>query len=172
MNRSILYIVFLLALHQPVSAQNFSDMQSPCTTSAQGRSGNFVINYTIGEMVLVQDWENNGLYITQGMMQPITILIDSAFDCFSRTEVHVYPNPNPGLFTLQLSILKPGNIQSILFDVSGKALQRDAFPYNTFTSRKYNISTLARGTYYLQLFYTEAGAGNTKKCVYTIQKTN
>src|SRR5204863_3204636 len=99
-------------------------------------------------------------------------ITNNNFECFSRTEVQVYPNPNPGIFTLQLSILKPGNIQMVLFDASGKSLKKDAFSYTTFASRQFNISNLANGTYYLQLFYIESGSTSAKKCVYTIQKTN
>jgi Tfp pilus assembly protein PilW len=147
-------------------------MQTPCTTTAQGVSGNFIISYTIGEMPLVQSWKSNGLMITQGVLQPVATIADTLYECYGQTEVKVYPNPNPGTFSLQLSILKKGNVKTNLFDATGRLLQTDAFEYTTFTNKQYNISTLVSGTYFLQLLFTEAGSTRAKKCVYTIQKIN
>ena len=172
MKKNILYVVLLICSHQSVFCQNLPDVQSPCTTASQGKSGNFVISYTIGEMALVQSWQNNGLLITQGIMQPFTFMADSAFECFSHTEVQVYPNPNPGTFSLQISIFKAGNIKTILVNAAGQVLKKDEFDYKTFMSKQYNINNLSNGMYYLQLLFTETGGSKTKKCVYTIQKIN
>jgi Secretion system C-terminal sorting domain len=147
-------------------------VQTPCTTTSQGAVGNFIISYTIGEMPLIESYKSNGLFITQGIIQPKTSIADTAYECFSQTEVTVYPNPNPGIFSLQLSILKKGTIQTNLFDATGKLLQREAFEYITFTTKKYSITQLPNAVYYLQLFFTEAGTNKAKKCVYTIQKIN
>ena len=150
--------------------QQITGVQTPCTTSSQGAAGNFIISYTIGEMPLVQSWQSNGLLITQGIIQPLIFIADSTYECFSQTEVKVYPNPNPGIFSLQLSLLKKGKAKTILFDAAGKLLQTDEFDYNTFTTKQYNINNLSNGLYYLQLFFTETGSSNIKKCVYSIQK--
>jgi hypothetical protein len=150
--------------------QNIPGTATPCTTSSQGTAGNFIISYTIGEMPLVQSWQNNGLLITQGVIQPQTFIADSTYQCFGQTEVKVYPNPNPGIFSLQLSILKTGKARTILFDAAGKLLQADEFDYNTFTTKQYDISRFASGIFYLQLFFTATGNSSPKKCVYSIQK--
>ena len=105
-------------------------------------------------------------------MQPLTFIADTAYECFSLTEVKVYPNPNPGIFSLQLSILKTGTAKTILLDATGKRVQQDEFAYNTFSTKQYNIMRLAAGIYYLQLFFTESGSSKAKKCVYQIQKMN
>ena len=172
MKRFVLYLFLSIGGVESIFCQNFPDAQTPCTTASQGKAGNFVINYTIGEMVLVQSWKANGLYITQGVLQPFTFLNDNSYECFSRTEVQVYPNPNPGVFSLQLSILNAGNVKTNLFDASGKLLQKDDFPYSTFMSKQYSIRNLSNGIYYLQLLFTETGSGKPKACVYTIQKSN
>jgi hypothetical protein len=147
-------------------------VQTAATTASQGTAGNFIISYTIGEMPLVQSWKNNGLLITQGIMQPLTFIADTAYECFSQTEVKVYPNPNPGLFSLQLSILKKGKAKTILFDATGRQLQQEEFDYSTFATRQYNINRRPNAVYYLQLFFTETGTTKAKKCVYTIEKIN
>jgi hypothetical protein len=147
-------------------------VQTPCTTASQGTAGNFVISYTIGEMPLVQSWKSNGLLITQGIMQPLTFIADSAYECFSQTEVKIYPNPNPGTFSLQLILLKKGTIKTILIDATGRQVQQDEFTYNTFATKQYNITRLPNAVYYLQLFFTETGSNKVKRCVYTIEKIN
>ncbi len=155
-------------------AQNqVPDVQTPCTSAQQGTAGNVVISYTIGEMLLIESLQKNGLLITQGIMQPIKEGVASTvYDCFSQTEVKIYPNPNPGTFSLQLSLLKKGNVKTLLYDATGKLLQTDLFDYITFSTRQYNISRMANGVYYLQLFFTEDGQSQVKKCAYTIQKIN
>jgi hypothetical protein len=172
MKKYILLILFILYCLQKTFCQNIPGVQSSVTTSSQGTAGNFVISYTIGEMPLIQSWKSNGLLITQGVIQPLTFIADTAYECFSQTEVKVYPNPNPGIFSLQLSILKKGKAKTILFDVTGRQLQLEEFDYNTFATRQYNINRLPNAVYYLQLFFTETGTTKAKKCVYTIEKIN
>ena len=156
-------------------AQNqVPEVQTPCTTAQQGTAGDVVICYTIGEMTLIDSWQKNGLLITQGIMQPLNkgIADPAVYDCFSQSEVKIYPNPNPGTFTLQLSVLKKGKFKTLLYDGAGRLMQTDAFDYNTFISRQYNINRLSSGMYYLQLFFTEEGQTTVRKCAYTVQKTN
>jgi hypothetical protein len=147
------------------------DTQTPCTTASEGKAGNFVISYTIGEMPLVTTEKNNGLIITQGLMQPITSIAKTTYSCFKQTEVKVFPNPTTGMFSLQLSILTTGKFSSLLIDAAGKTIQQESFVYNGFTTKSYNIQTLASGQYYLQLIFVETGTDKEQKCVYTIQKT-
>ena len=171
--KKYLLIVVVLLWYQFVFCQNVPGVQTPCTTASQGNASQYmIISYTIGEMPLVQSWKNNGLLITQGIMQPLTFIADTAYECFSQTEVKIYPNPNPGTFTLQLSLFKKGKIKTLLYDATGKLLQTDLFDYNCFASLQYNISRMANGMYYLQLFFTEEGQASVKKCAYTIQKIN
>jgi hypothetical protein len=170
MEKSILCVLILCTGWQKTICQNIPGVETPCTTSSEGIAGKFTISYTIGEMPLVQSWQSNGLFITQGITQPLTFITDSNYECFSHTEVKLYPNPNPGIFSLQLSILKTGKAKTILFDAAGKLLQTDEFDYSSFTTRQYNISKFSSGIFYLQLFFTATGSTSSKKCVYTIQK--
>ncbi len=168
----ILFIALAVCCWQTTLCQNIPGVQTPVTTSSQGTAGNFVISYTIGEMPLVQSWSSNGLLITQGVIQPLTFIADTAYQCFSQTEVKVYPNPNPGIFSLQLSLFKKGIIKTILLDASGKLIQTEQFDYSTFTTKQFDINRMASGTYFLQLFFTETGSNKSQKCAYTIQKIN
>jgi Secretion system C-terminal sorting domain len=171
--KKIFFALICFSAANLLQAQNNSPAtQTACTATAQGTAGNFIINYTIGEMPLIQSWQSNGLLITQGILQPIAIIADTVYECYGRTEVKVYPNPSPGIFSLRLNFLKKGNIKTLLFDASGKLLQTNEFVYTTFYTTQYNIQNLANGVYYLQLYFTETGSTQPKKCVYTIQKIN
>jgi hypothetical protein len=171
--KKIFFLFVILSIAKNLQAQNIPDVQAASATAAQGKASNFMtISYTIGEMPLVQSIKVNGLLITQGIMQPIVGIADTVYECFSQSEVKVYPNPNAGMFSLQLSLFKKGTVKTVLFDAVGKMLQQDAFDYNTFTTKQYNIQKLASGQYFLQLFFTETGTSKAKKCAYTIQKLN
>jgi hypothetical protein len=172
MKKIWLLLIITNCFYKTIFCQNIPGVQTPATTTAQGAAGKFIISYTIGEMPLVQSWKTNGLLITQGIMQPHTLVADTAYECFSQTEVKVYPNPNPGIFSLQLSLFKKGVIKTILLDASGKLIQTDQFDYNSFTTKQFDIKRMANGTYFLQLFFTETGSNKAQKCAYTIQKTN
>ncbi len=172
MKKIILLITVMISCWQYSFCQNVPGVQTSCSTASQGTAGNFVISYTIGEMPLVQSWKSNGLLITQGVLQPLTSTADPAYDCFSQTEVRIFPNPNPGTFSLQLSLLKKGSVKTILTDVTGRQLQQDEFIYSTFTTKQYNITRLPNAVYFLQLLFTETGSNQPKRCVYTIEKLN
>jgi Secretion system C-terminal sorting domain len=171
--KKIITLLFLCVLVKKLPAQNsVPNVQTPCTGTGQGIAGNFVISYTIGEMPLVTTEKNNGLMITQGVLQPVPFIADTLYECYGQTEVNVYPNPGPGVFSLRLSLLKKGTVKTLLFDAAGRLVQTNGFEYNSFSTTLYNIQKLSNGVYYLQLFFTEAGSDKAKKCVYTIQKIN
>jgi Secretion system C-terminal sorting domain len=169
----LLLLPAICLAQQLFSQKQVPGVQTPCTTAQQGSAGDITISYTIGEMPLVESLQKNGLLITQGIIQPVDKgIANMVYECFSQTEVKIYPNPNPGTFSLQLSLFKKGNVKTQLFDATGKLLQTDVFDYNTFATRQYNISSMVNAVYYLQLFFTEEGQTGVKKCAYTIQKIN
>lgn len=170
--KNIVLLSFLFCLSKVCLSQNIPGVQTSCTTAFEGTAGSFIISYTIGEMPLIESWKSNGLFITQGILQPQTFVAETNYECFNQTEVRLFPNPTPGLFSLQLNIFKTGNIKMILIDAEGRQLMQDQFDYNSFIIKKYDITKFANGQYYIALFFTETGNTSPKKCVYTIQKMN
>jgi Secretion system C-terminal sorting domain len=168
MKKILLLNILLYSLVLNITAQS---LQTYCSTTSQGTAGNFVINYTIGEMVLVATNKTNGLIITQGINQPITTIADTAFECYSKAEVKIFPTPTEGQFSLQLNFLRKGKLKVKIFDALGKQLQADEFEYTTFMTKQYNIDNYPSGTYFIQLFFTDALSNSNRKCAYTIQKT-
>lgn len=178
--KKLILLLFILQVKYNSQAQNIPGVQTPCTAASQVVSGNFVISFTIGEMPLIQSWKTNSLFITQGILQPLVAGIlqplqkvpDITSTYFSQTEVKVYPNPTPGIFSIQLNLAKKGKVKTNLFDADGKLIQSDEFEYNKFINKQYNISGLASGTYFLHLFFTETGSGRVKEYIYPFQKIN
>lgn len=170
--KNILVLLTVSCFSSICVSQNIPGVQTACTTASQGTAGGFIISYTIGEMPLVESWKSNGLFITQGIIQPQTFIAETNYECFSQTEVRLFPNPTPGMFSLQLNIFKTGKAKIILIDAAGRQILKDEFDYNTFIIKKYDVSKLASGMYYVELFFTETGINSQKKCVYNIEKMN
>lgn len=169
--KKYIFVFIIISIARNSFAQA-PDLQTTCSTAMQGTAGGYVISYTIGEMALVKTEQNNGLFITQGITQPLTFIADTVYECYNKSEVTVYPNPASGVFSLKLNLFKRGIVKTQLIDAMGKLIETKQFPYNTFSITQYNIKHLANGMYFLQLYFTEAGSTKAKKCVYSVQKIN
>jgi hypothetical protein len=144
--------------------------QTPCSTTNQGTAAGFVINYTIGEMVLVNSVTNNGLFITQGIMQPDVANGIVNYNAFVDGEIKVYPNPTPDELSIQISILKAGKMSLQLTDALGQIILTDQFDVNTFSTKKYNLKKYANATYVLKLMYKSNDGQLDKRGTYKIVK--
>jgi hypothetical protein len=168
MKKVVMLLLFESACFYTI-AQNTPSTQTSSATASQGVAGKFVISYTIGEMTLVQSWQNNALLITQGVLQPLSFNVDTTNECFTTAEINLYPNPTAGVFSIQYAMLKKGKVLTVLYNTAGQKLQTDEFEYKSFFLKKYDISNYANGQYHLLFTFSEEG-GKVKKCIYTIQK--
>ncbi len=99
---------------------------------------------------------SNITYIDIGISQP------NVEDCFDTsitpTETgedffRIFPNPNPGLFTLELSTQAVGESLNIfVYDVSGKRVYhaRKVYDVSPF-SKELDLSFLGRGIYFIRV---------------------
>ena len=163
---SVLLIVFSI---QNINAQLLLP-QTPCATAMQGTAGNMIINYTIGEMVLVQQWQSNGLYISQGIMQPDLFNNFVFLNGFVPGEITVFPNPTPNLLSIQISLLKPGKLSLQLTDALGQIIISDDLTISSFLTQKYDMSRYASATYFLKLRYKSNDGVQDKKGTYKLVK--
>jgi Secretion system C-terminal sorting domain len=169
MKKLLLSIVVIVSA-KIVFAQTTKDLQTPCATANQGTAGNFVISYTIGEMVLVNSYKNNGLFVTNGIYQPILSKNPLDGQVFLDGEITVFPNPTPDILSIQYNILQAGKMTVQLYDATGKRIIVDEVTINSFNTKKYDISKYADGMYVLLLQYVSNDGATIKKGKYKILK--
>lgn len=150
-----LSIIAIAIFTSQYSTAQTTYLQTPCATSAQGKAGNFIVSYTIGEMILVETKQNSNLIITQGILQ-----IDHGLESedkngmFDDGDIKVYPNPTPNLLIVKMGMLNQGKMDLQLYDMLGRLIITDQFDYIAFASKQYQLNKYAAGTYLVKLFFT------------------
>lgn len=159
----------LIAVFSITSSFSQSDLQSPCAASAEGKAGNITISYTIGEMTLVDSWKYGNLMITQGILQPVKERASTDLDIFTPDEIKLFPNPTPGVLTVQFNSLSPGKLLVYMYDNTGKLLDAEEFQYTGFSTRQYDMMKYANATYLLRVIFLPA-SGKQKQGSFRILK--
>lgn len=167
--KKIFTSVIIIILSQSVFGQS-NYLQTPCASTSQGTAGNFIISYTIGEMVLVNTYKSNGLIVSQGILQPYVSPYTGAPNGFDPGEITVFPNPTPNLLSIQYNILKFGKMSIQLYNAIGQRLITEEIVINSFSTKRYDLSRYSKGAYMLLLFYTSDDGSLTKKGTYKIIK--
>jgi hypothetical protein len=161
------FCLFAFVAYATTKAQT---LQTPCATTNQATVGSLIVNYTIGEMVLVDNYKSNGLFITQGIMQPDVPNGVINYSAFTSGDIIVYPNPTPNDLSIQISILKKGKMELQVYDALGQVLIKDAFEVNGFMLQKYNLTKYANATYVLKLRFKSNDGIMDKQGTYKIVK--
>jgi Secretion system C-terminal sorting domain len=168
--KKILLSLLIMASAKILLAQPAKDLQTPCAATSQGTAGNFVISYTIGEMVLVNNYKKNGLFITNGILQPTVAPNTQEGQVFLDGEITVFPNPTPNILSIQYNIVQVGKITAQVYDATGRRIIVDEFVINSFNTKKYDLSKYADGMYILLLQYVSDDGSNIKKGKYKVMK--
>lgn len=172
MKRSFYFIFCFLFITQLSKAQNSPDLQTSCATTGQATAGNYIISYTIGEMVEVQNYKIGNLLVTQGVLQPdLGKNTGTVINNFEPGEITVFPNPTPDAFVARVNIFAPGQVSLYLYNSLGQVLQKDALPYNAFIGKRYNLQNAAAGMYLLKIIYQSADGKTHKEGSFKVIKT-
>ncbi len=70
--------------------------------------------------------------------------------------LNVYPNPNSGLFTMEINASADINAQISVTSIDGRLVYSDTVSGNVFVTKSINISELANGIYYLTVSTKDA----------------
>jgi len=139
--KRILTLLFFTIFYA-ASAQSTINITSHTVTI-----GGVVHDYSIGEMTMVTTEQMQNLIVTQGVLQPSSLLhkkinddINSDFIDF----VKVYPNPTNNLLFVELLDAENATIQ--LYDALGKTVINTK---STAQKSSLDLSSFATGTYYL-----------------------
>lgn len=106
------------------------------------------------ESGVAQDFTNDVVYTVtaqNGDTQEYVVKVDfnTGVDMyFSDQDINVYPNPNNGMFKLQVNIEKLNNFDIEVVNIQGKVVYRNKF---TESENEINISEFANGIYYIRI---------------------
>jgi hypothetical protein len=168
--KHLLLTAFIIVYKTILFAQVPKDLQTPCASTSQGTIGGTTISYTIGEMVLVESYKKNGLFITSGILQPTVPGNTQTGQVFLDGEITIFPNPTPNILTIQYNILQVGKMTAQVFDATGKKLITEEFIINSFSNKRYDLSKYANGIYMLLLEFTGNDGTTIKKGQYKVMK--
>jgi Secretion system C-terminal sorting domain len=168
--KKILLSLLIIVIARVSFAQPAKDLQTPCASTSQGTIGGTTISYTIGEMVLVESYKKNGLFITSGILQPSVLGNTQTGQVFLDGEITVFPNPTPNILTIQYNILQAGKMTAQVFDATGKRIITEEFIINSFSNKRYDLSRYSNGMYVLLLQYVGDDGTTIKKGQYKVMK--
>lgn len=166
-NKFLLLSLLLGSSSLMANAQNNSSTMNS-TGGSKTISGN-VYEYSIGEMTLVNTASSSNLIVTQGLLQPIISETSISDDNFTLNNLSVYPSPFEDIVSIDAQMTTPGKLSIMLIDMGGKELFKKEWQLTTGKEiNKFDLSSLASGTYLLQANYTYGNKTATKS--FKIQK--
>jgi hypothetical protein len=115
-----------------------------------------VFEYSIGEMTLINTFENKNLIVTQGFLQPEIkgtlsnpLFGSQVFKDFTQ-QIRVYPNPTDDILFIETGNVNTANFSFQLFDAVGKlVLSQSKQQIIGPTKLSVSLAALASGTYHL-----------------------
>jgi hypothetical protein len=160
----LLLTCFTLLGYSAIYAQTLSPTVI-ASTGAYATNANGSLSYTVGEMTMVQTFSAGNSTLTQGFQQPndkVTGLLNVAES--DEGSFIVYPNPAVDNLWYGYQFAQSGTITIDLYNALSQKLST-VFEGN-YTGGKIveqlNTSSLAAGTYFLNLHLTGANDGNAQ----------
>ena len=131
-------------------------------------SGN-IYDYSIGEMTLVNTASSSNLIVTQGLLQPTISETGISDDNFTLNNLSVYPSPFDDIVNIDANMNTSGKLSVLLVDMGGREQFKNEWQLTTGKEiNKFDLSSLASGTYLLQASYTHGNKTASKS--FKIQK--
>lgn len=160
MKKLILVLGILFA-----AATTYGQTLSPVVVASAGdfflnSPANASLSFTVGEMSMVETFQNQGHFLTQGFHQPETNLvgIDSE-DIFY--EFVIFPNPASDDLNFRYRLRHPGMVYMRLLNMNGVQVL-DAYQdrYGSGqTEDAFDVRGLAQGMYFLEVHYQAPAKG-------------
>lgn len=155
MQKIYLFIIAILATGF-VNAQSLSPTviasAGGFATAAGGNA--FTLSYTVGEMTMVETFNANNIWLTQGFQQPndqVVGLLDLVQDEYGSFVV--YPNPAVDNMWYGFQLPEAGRVSISLYNVMGQKIG-DLYQSNYDNGKivqQTTVSTLAAGLYMLTM---------------------
>ena len=165
-------VLFLLIVGSSVFAQTIT----PDVINSAGGSykkGYHIIDWSIGELALVNTMENSRYIITNGFIQPFTsdpILADYNL-VFGEEEIRILPNPTRNTLEVNFRTKHRGRVSMKLVDATGSTLYTKEFTSNGHGHiEKVDMTAFRQGTYFLQINLVPIMGITRKRGAYKIVK--
>lgn len=155
-------VTMLVCLNMAFSQQTFN------SAGSAGLSGNFDLDWSVGELTLVKTEQNGALMFTQGVLQG-NIIVFSNSSSITDGEMRILPNPTPGILYLQAGFLQPGKLSTLLYTSQGQKLLSREEQLSGFSTKTIDMSAYAAGIYFLEIMFAD-NTGNKRKRTYKIVK--
>ncbi len=163
-------IINITSKPKPNVSLSFSGITNFCPTNAVGRlltegtpSGGTYIGAGVTGSTFFANQAGQGAHIiTYNYTAPNgcsniardTLLVNACVgieEFNDNMSLNVYPNPNTGVFTIEINSNTQLNAEIFIHSVDGKLVYKSLMDGNGFISKTINISDLANGIYYLKV---------------------
>jgi len=158
--------LYTLLLFLAGSYTSFSQ-QTTNTTGGSGQAGNIILDWSVGELTLVNTLQGGNLMFTNGVLQGKLVAFTTS-GTISNGELNVTPNPTPGLLYIQSGFLEPGQLELRLYDAQGRLLIVRDQAVSSFNTSTMNLASFASDVYMLRAVFTPTSGRGARKRTYKI----
>lgn len=132
-----------------LTSQSQSMLVAPEVINTSGgtyQTSNYIFEWSIGELPIVQTFSEDGLMVSCGFLQTSLKKSPSNPPNLENMELNVYPNPVMDIVNVQFKGLS-GAVQIMLVDAAGKILLKQSI--NNAGNHHVDMSGYSNGNYFL-----------------------
>lgn len=138
------------------------------SASGSGQAGNIIIDWSFGEMTLVNTVQNGNLVLTQGLHQGRLAGFNPS-STITNGELLITPNPTTGQLNVYIGFLQAGQLTLHFYDAQGKFLMEVNETVTGFSTKSISLAAYPGGMYIAHAQFTP-GSGDARKRTYKILK--
>jgi hypothetical protein len=116
---------------------------------------NAALSYTIGEMAIVDTYQAQGYFLTNGFQQPIQQLVSREDEFEFAFEFVVFPNPATDVLNFRYELRFPGKVEMHWTDMRGVEVLSQ-YEDNYAGGRvegQFDLDGISQGMYFLHVSY-------------------
>jgi hypothetical protein len=143
------------------------------STGGSHSKGYYVIDWSVGELALVNTMQGSIYIVSNGFLQPFTHdpAINNTNQFFGGDEIRILPNPTRNVLEVDFRTKHQGRVSMLLFDATGHNLYtREFISYGYGYIQKIDMTAYNHGTYFLQINLNPITGYTRKTGTYKIVK--
>lgn len=153
---SVLLLIFI----------NVSAQQATTSGGGSGQANNIILDWSIGELTLVNTAQNGLFVLTQGLLQGQLIELNKS-NVLGNGEFSIFPNPVRRTLRVGIGFFETGRLSMQLFSDNGSLLRKWEETITAFGNRSIDMTPYAGGVYFLHAVFTPTN-GSARKNTYKI----